>query len=59
MSRRLGHTVVFDALAEKIYQDFTSRGYWQTMMDVYRVHVPQWEITSFSSGERGTEIEHH
>jgi hypothetical protein len=24
MSRRLEHTVVFDALAEKIYQDFTA-----------------------------------
>jgi Protein of unknown function (DUF2505) len=56
MSRRMEYTVAFDAPAEKIYQDFTSREYWQTLMDVYRVHIPQSEVTSFSSGERGTDI---
>jgi Protein of unknown function (DUF2505) len=56
MSRRMEYTVAFDAPAEKIYQDFTSREYWQGLMDLYRSHVPQSEITSFSSGERGTDI---
>jgi Protein of unknown function (DUF2505) len=50
------YTVAFDAPAEKIYQDFTSREYWQTLMDGYRLHVPESEITSFSSGEQGTDI---
>ena len=40
----------------KIYQDFTSREYWQTLMDSYRFLTPQSEITSFSSGERGTDV---
>jgi hypothetical protein len=50
------YTVAFDAPAEKVYQDFTSREYWQSLMDHYRSHVPQSEITSFSSGEGGTDI---
>jgi hypothetical protein len=50
------YTIEFDAPAEKIYQDFTSREYWQTLMDEYRFLTPQSEITSFSSGERGTDV---
>jgi hypothetical protein len=50
------YTIEFDAPAEKIYQDFTSREYWQTLMDSYRFLTPQSEITSFSSGERGTDV---
>ena len=50
------YTIEFDAPAEKIYQDFTSREYWQTLMDAYRFLTPQSEITSFSSGERGTDV---
>ena len=56
MSRRMDYTLEFDAPAEKIYQDFTSREYWQTLMDAYRFLTPQSEITSFSSGERGTDV---
>src|SRR6185369_3819068 len=56
MSRRMEYTIEFDAPAEKIYQDFTSREYWQTLMDAYRFLTPQSEITSFSSGERGTDV---
>src|SRR6476659_9319476 len=56
MSRRMGYTIEFDAPAEKIYQDFTSREYWQTLMDAYRFLTPQSEIMSFSSGERGTDV---
>jgi len=56
MSRRMDYTLAFDAPAEKIYQDFTSRDYWQTLMDAYRFLSPQSEITTFSSTERGTDI---
>jgi hypothetical protein len=56
MSRRMDYTIEFDAPAEKIYQDFTSREFWQTLMDSYRFLTPQSEITSFSSGEHGTDI---
>ena len=41
MSRRMDYTVAFDAPPEKIYQDFTSREYWQTLM---------------ATGESGTDI---
>jgi Protein of unknown function (DUF2505) len=51
----MDYTVAFDAPAEKIYQDFTSREYWQTLMEAYRLLSPS-EITSFSSGEDGTDI---
>ena len=52
----MDYTIEFDAPAEKLYQDFTSRDYWQTLMDAYRFLTPQSEITSFSSTERGTDI---
>ena len=52
----MDYTLEFDAPAEKIYQDFTSREYWQTLMDAYRFLTPQSEITSFSSGERGIDV---
>jgi hypothetical protein len=55
MSRRMDYTLTFDAPAEKIYQDFTSREYWQTLMDVYRQFTPS-TVTSFSSTEDGTDI---
>lgn len=56
MSRRMDYTVAFEAPPEKIYQDFVSREYWQTLMEIYRNFTPS-EITSFSSDERGTDIE--
>ena len=52
----MDYTIEFDAPAEKIYQDFTSREYWQTLMDAYRFVTPQSEITSFATGELGTDI---
>jgi Protein of unknown function (DUF2505) len=55
MARRMEHTITFDAPAEKIYADLTSREYWQTMMDAFGLAAPHAEITSFSSGEEGTE----
>jgi hypothetical protein len=58
MARRMEHTIAFDAPAEKIYADFTSRDYWQTLMETYRRVSPESgsEITSFASDERGTDI---
>ena len=52
----MDYTIEFGAPAEKIYQDFTSRDYWQTLMDAYRFLTPQSEITTFSSTERGTDF---
>jgi hypothetical protein len=52
----MDYTIEFDAPAEKIYQDFTSRQYWQTLMDAYRFLTPQSEIASFATGERGTDV---
>jgi len=56
MARRMDYTIEFDAPAEKIYQDFTSRGYWETLMDAYRFLTPQSEITKFTSNGSGTDI---
>jgi hypothetical protein len=52
----MDYTLEFDAHAEKIYQDFTSRDYWQTLMDGYRFLTPQSEVTQFTTDERGTDI---
>jgi hypothetical protein len=61
MTRRMEYTIAFDAPAEKVYQDFTSPEYWQTLMDSYLEVTPRSEVISFSSGEGGTDIEfvHH
>jgi hypothetical protein len=56
MSRRLDYKIAFGAPAEKIYQDFTSRQYWDTLMDAYRWLTPQSEITRFTSGGNGVDI---
>lgn len=52
----MDYTVAFDAPAEKIYQDFTSRQYWDTLMAAYGWLTPQSEITEFRSDESGTDI---
>jgi hypothetical protein len=56
MTRRTEYTIEFDAPAEKIYQDLTSRDYWQTLMGVYGSVTPRSEVTSFRSDESGTDI---
>jgi hypothetical protein len=56
MARRMDYLISFAAPAEKIYQDFTSRDYWETLMDAYRFLTPQSEITTFTTGEAGTDI---
>lgn len=52
----MDYIIDFDAPAEKIYADFTSRDYWQTLMDAYRWVTPQSEIKSFATTELGTDI---
>ncbi len=52
----MDYTIAFGAPAEKIYQDFTSREYWETLMDAYRFVTPQSEITTFRSNASGTDI---
>ncbi len=56
MSRRFDHSVEFGASSDKIYQDFTSRHYWEALMDVYRELIPQSEITRFECDDAGTAI---
>ena len=56
MARRMDHRISFGAPAEKVYQDFTSRNYWETLMDAYRFLTPQSEITTFRSDDSGTDI---
>ena len=53
----MDYQISFDAPAEKIYQDFVSRQYWQTLMDAYRFLTPQSEITEFRSDDTGTDVE--
>jgi hypothetical protein len=57
----MDYAVEFDAPAEKIYADFTSQEYWQTLMEVYLDVTPRSEIMWFSSGDSGTDIDfvHH
>ncbi len=57
MSRRLDYKIAFDAPVEKIYQDFTSREYWDTLMDSYQWLTPLSEITHFKSDDTGVDIQ--
>ena len=52
----MDYTIAFDAPAEKIYQDFTSRQYWDSLMDAYGWLTPMSEITRFTSDDSGTDI---
>jgi Protein of unknown function (DUF2505) len=56
MGRRMDYTVAFDAPAEQIYQDMTSRRYWEALTDAYLALTPQSEVASFSSDESGTDV---
>jgi hypothetical protein len=51
----MDYTIRFDAPAEKMYQDLTSRDYWETLIEVYQQFTPS-RITSYSSTEAGTDI---
>ena len=52
----MDYRIAFAAPAEKIYQDFTSRAYWETLMDAYRFLTPQSEITKFTSTDSGIDV---
>jgi hypothetical protein len=52
----MDHTIAFDAPAERIYQTFVCREYWQTLLDTYRSLTPQSEIADFHSDRAGTDI---
>ena len=56
MSRRRKYTVAFAVPPEKIYQDLTSREYWEALVEVYQGFTPS-EITSFGTDDAGTDIE--
>ncbi|MCV7230267.1 DUF2505 domain-containing protein [Mycolicibacterium komossense] len=56
MGRRMDYTIAFDAPAEKIYRDLTSRPYWEALTDVYLALTPQAEVADFASAESGTDI---
>lgn len=56
MSRRSVFTVNFPAPAEKIYQDFASRDYWETLMSAYGWLTPISEIHTFSVTESGIDV---
>jgi Protein of unknown function (DUF2505) len=56
MTRRMDYVVSFDAPAEKIYQDFTDRGYWESLMARYRSMSQISDLTHFDSGPSGTDI---
>jgi hypothetical protein len=56
MARRMDYRICYDAPAEKIFGDFTSCDYWETLMDAYRFLTPQSEITTFTTNESGTDI---
>ncbi len=52
----MDYTVAFDAPVARIYQDMTSRRYWEALTDAYQWLTPQSEITEFSSAPSGTKI---
>jgi hypothetical protein len=56
MSRRSVFTVNFTAPAEKIYQDFASRDYWETLMSAYGWLTPISEIRTFTVTDHGIDV---
>jgi hypothetical protein len=42
MSRRMDYTLEFDAHAERIYQDYTSRDFWQTLCHAEEAFTADW-----------------
>lgn len=56
MSRRTQYTVTFDAPAELIYAQLTSREYWLQLSEVYRGLNAHSDVTEFRSGAAGTDI---
>ena len=56
MTRRRTYTVAFEVPPEKIYQDLTSRDYWEALVEVYQNFTPS-EITSYRAHDSGTDVE--
>ncbi len=52
----MDYTIDFDAPAEKIYQDFTTREYWEFLMNAYRSMTTLSELTHLSSDDTGIDI---
>jgi len=52
----MDHVVSFAAPAETIYQDFTDRVYWESLMARYRNMSQISDLTHFSTGASGTDI---
>jgi hypothetical protein len=52
----MDHVVSFAAPAEKIYQDFTDRAYWDSLMAAYRWMSQISDLTHFDTGPAGTDI---
>lgn len=57
MSRKLDHTVTFDAPAATVYATFSDESYWQQLATTYLEVVPQSEITEFSCSASGIDVE--
>lgn len=56
MTRRTQYTVTFDAPAEHIYGQLTSKEYWVRLTEVYRGLNAHSDVTQFRSGDAGTDI---
>ncbi len=56
MPRRMSYVVRVDKPTAAVYQDFTTIGYWEDLVDFYREHSVTTEITRFSTGAGGTDI---
>ncbi len=52
----MDHTLLFEVPAEQFYREFTSREYWQTLMENYRQWDPSSQITHFASASDGTTV---
>lgn len=52
----MDYVVSFAAPAEKIYQDFTDREFWEALMSRYRSMSQISDVTHFDSGPSGTDI---
>jgi hypothetical protein len=57
MSRRLDYVIPFDAPGALIYRDLTDRDFWEALMASYQWVSHTSELTAYSTGESGTDIE--
>lgn len=56
MSRRMSYVVRVDKPAAAAYQDFTTVGYWEDLVEFYRENSLATEIIQFSTDATGTDI---